>query len=51
MPKAVQTLLDVALMKADAHGLGIISIAEKQKNVIVTFKADAKVDTAKITKL
>lgn len=51
MPKAVQTLLDVALMKSRAHGLGIVSIAEKQKNIVITFKSDAQVDTAKITEL
>lgn len=51
LPKCVQTLLDVALLKSAAHKLDIISIAEKQKNIVVTFKSDAKVDTAKITEL
>lgn len=51
LPKCVQTLLDVAIVKSRAHALDIVSIAEKQKNIVVTFKADANVDTAKITEL
>ncbi len=51
MPKCVQALLDVALIKAAAHRLGIVSVAEKQKNIVVTFTKDANVDTGKITKL
>ena len=51
MPKSVQMLLDVALVKADAHRLGIVSIAEKQKNIVITFKSDAGVDTERITQM
>lgn len=51
MPKSVQTLLDVALVKSEAHNLGIISVAEKQKNIVVTFKSNAGVDTERITQM
>ncbi len=51
LPRCVQALLDVALVKSKAHAMDIVSIAEKQKNIVVTFRAHANVDTAKITKL
>ena len=51
MPKSVQTLLDVALVKSEAHNLGIVSVAEKQKNIVVTFKSNAGVDTERITQM
>ena len=51
MPSVVQKLLDVAILKSRAHSLGIVSIAEKQKNIVITFKANAEVDTVKITKM
>ena len=45
----VQNLLDIALLKARAHNLGVISIAEKQNRLVVTFKGDANVDVDKLT--
>lgn len=51
LPKCVQTLLDVALVKYGAHQMGIISITERQKNIIVTFKGDARISTDVLTKL
>lgn len=51
IPKSVETLLDVALIKAQAHKMDIVSISEKQKTILVTFKADANVDIAKITEM
>ena len=51
MPKTVQTLLDVALLKAEAHKLGIVSVSEKQKNIVIAFKAGAEVDTERITEM
>jgi len=44
----VQNLLDIALMKAQANRLGIISIVEKQNRLIITFKGDAAVDVDKL---
>ena len=44
LPRPVQNLLDIALLKAQANSLGIISVAEKQKQLIITFKGDANVD-------
>ncbi|MCL2420445.1 MAG: transcription-repair coupling factor [Defluviitaleaceae bacterium] len=49
LPKSVQNLLDVALMKARAHNIGVVSIAEKQERLIITFKGDAAVDVEKLT--
>lgn len=43
IPKAVQMLLEIVLIKADAHKLDIISIAQKQNNIIITFKSDARI--------
>ena len=51
LPKSVQMLLDVALVKKDAQNIGVTSVSEKNKNIIVSFKSDAKVDTEKVTEL
>lgn len=51
IPKSVQNLLDIALLKAIAHSLGIISITQKQKNVIITFKEDLKIEASKVANL
>jgi len=48
-PKSVNMLLETALLKARAHKNDILSVAEKNKNVIVTFKGDAKIDPVKLT--
>jgi transcription-repair coupling factor (superfamily II helicase) len=50
-PRPVLNLLDVALLKAEAHSLGAVSIAQRQRNVVVTFKPDANVDLDKLTQL
>lgn len=39
---SVQNLLDIALTKAEAHEMEIISIVQKVNNVIITYKNDAK---------
>ena len=49
LPKAVQNLLDIALLKARAHEIGIISVTEKNNRLITTFKGDANVDVDKLT--
>jgi transcription-repair coupling factor (superfamily II helicase) len=48
IPKTVQNLLDIALLKAQAHAMDITSIAQKGINVIITYKPDANADYAKI---
>ncbi|MCL2840996.1 MAG: transcription-repair coupling factor [Defluviitaleaceae bacterium] len=45
----VVNLLNVALMKAEARAIGIISIQQKNLNIVLTFKADASVDLDKLT--
>ena len=49
LPQPVQNLTAIALQKARANTMGIISIAEKQQGLIVTFKGDAAVDLEKLT--
>lgn len=51
LPKSVQTLLDVVLLKAEAHNLGILSIAQKSTNVILQLKPDANIEPNSITTL
>ncbi len=51
LPRCVQMLLDVALVKYEAHKLDIISVAEKQKNIVITFRANADISTDALTKL
>ncbi|MBS4959591.1 MAG: transcription-repair coupling factor [Clostridiales bacterium] len=41
LPKSVQMLLDVVLLKSEAHGMGIRSITQKQKNIILEFTPEA----------
>ena len=48
MPKSVQTLLDVVLLKAQAHKLQMLSIVQKQEKILVTFKGDAQIDPQRI---
>ncbi len=45
LPKSVNMLLEIVLLKAEAHAMGVLSIAQKQKNVVITFKPDAQIDT------
>lgn len=51
MPKSVQTLLEVVWLKAQAHKLDILSIVQKQDNIIVTFKNNANIDPLRLTEL
>lgn len=48
LPQPVQNLLDIALLKARANRQGIISVAEKQNKMVITFKGDAAVDVDKL---
>ncbi|MCL2224351.1 MAG: transcription-repair coupling factor [Defluviitaleaceae bacterium] len=51
MPPPVVNLLDVALMKAEARSLGIISVNQKGLNIILTFRADAPVNPDNLMRL
>ncbi len=51
LPISVKNLLDVAIIKAEAHSLGIVSIAQKQRNILVVFKEDAQIEPEKIATL
>jgi transcription-repair coupling factor (mfd) len=51
LPKSVQMLLEIVLLKVDAHKLDILSIAQKQTNIVVTFRGDAALDPSVIIKV
>ncbi|KXL51831.1 transcription-repair-coupling factor [Anaerotignum neopropionicum] len=51
LPKSVQTLLEIVLLKSEARSLGISSIVQKRGNILFEFRADAKTDPLKLTKL
>jgi len=44
----VQNLLDIALLKAVANYIGVVSITQKNFNIVVTFTATPKVAPDKI---
>ena len=49
IPKIVQNLLDIALLKAVANSIDIVSIVQKKSDIIITFKSDARVSVEKTT--
>ena len=51
LPPSAQNLLDIALLKARARALDIISIAQKSRVIVITFKGDARVDPMKISEV
>lgn len=51
MPKAVSNLLEIALIKAMAHDVGIVAIKEKNQQYIFEMKTDAPIDPTKIPRL
>ncbi len=51
IPKTVNMLLDIVLLKSRAHELGVLSIAQKQYNIIITFNGNPNIDPLKLTKL
>lgn len=44
MPQSVQNLIDVALIKAQANSLDIVSVSEAQKQLVFSFRADAELN-------
>lgn len=51
LPRSVQTLLEIALLKAEAHDLGITSISQKQGNLVLEFGTAPKIDPVRLTEL
>jgi transcription-repair coupling factor (superfamily II helicase) len=54
IPRPVQNLLEVALLKGVAHGLGVMTVTEKRgeyikPGIVITFRADATVDVDRLT--
>ena len=49
IPKSVQNLLEVVLVKAMAHSFGVTNIKQNGSNIVMNFKADANVDPVKLT--
>ena len=51
LPKAVQLLLEVVLVKAEAHEMGITSITQKHGNILLEFRPQPNIDPAKLMQL
>ncbi len=51
LPKSVQMLLDIALIKADANAMGITAISQKQGSFILEFRPQPKIDPLRLTEL
>jgi transcription-repair coupling factor (superfamily II helicase) len=48
MPQSVSALLTIALLKAQAHSAGVISLIQKGKNILITFKSDSCIDPSRL---
>ena len=51
LPKSAQKLLEVVLLKAAAHKLGVTQIQQKSGKLLIYFLEDAPLDTAKLAQL
>lgn len=51
LPASAQNLLNIAYLKACAHSVGVISVKQKDRSIIISFKPDANVDPNRITAL
>ncbi len=51
VPDSVKTLLDVALLKAEAHGLGITALTQKGESIVISFGEHAQLLPDRITEL
>jgi transcription-repair coupling factor (superfamily II helicase) len=47
---SVANLLDIAYIKALLHPRGVTKVSQRKGNVIINFKADAKVDVTELMK-
>jgi len=48
LPRSASNLLDIALLKAYAHAIDVVSIIQRDRKLVVSFKADAKADAVRI---
>ena len=51
LPKSVQTLLEIVLIKAEAHEMGITAITQKRGSVIMEFCPQPNIDPVNLAKL
>jgi transcription-repair coupling factor (superfamily II helicase) len=51
LPKAVQLLLEVVLVKAEAHSMGITSITQKHGNILLEFRPQPNIDVGKLMQM
>lgn len=51
LPKAVQLLLEVVLVKAEAHAMGITSITQKHGNLLLEFRPEPNIDLTKLMQM
>ncbi len=51
LPRSVENLLDISVLKADAHRIGIVSVIQRGEGVRFTFRHDAAIDPARIMHL
>ena len=51
LPKAVQLLLEVVLVKAEAHEMGIVSITQKHGNLLLEFRPEPNIDVGRLMQL
>lgn len=51
LPRCVQALLEVVLVKAEAHALGITAVSQKRGNILLEFRAQPNIDPARLTAL
>ena len=49
LPASVQNLLDVAYLKACAHDIGVSSVKQKGRNIVLSFLPNATADPLKIS--
>lgn len=51
LPKSVQLLLEVVLVKAEAHEMGIRAISQKHGNLLLEFQPQPNIDPQKLMQL
>ena len=51
LPKSVQLLLEVVLVKAEAHALGITAVSQKHGNLLLEFRPQPNIDPARLMQL
>lgn len=51
LPKSVQLLLEVVLVKAEAHEMGITSITQKHGNLLLEFRPQPNIDPTKLMQM